>query len=665
MSKVIKMMLARFQAAADYEQDTRKEMRNDFEFYVGEQWPPKIKKDRDSDSRPCLTINRLPQFVRQVTNNQRMNRPSIKIIPTHDGDVDTAGVIEGMIRHIQEVSQASIAYDTACQNQVISGLGYFRIVTEYCNDNSFDQDIKIKRIKNPLTVYFDPACVEPDYSDAHFAFIVADLSQEEFKQQYPKAQSTVDDTFTTIGDEKIQWTGKDVMRVAEYFTVEERSIKLYQLEDGSVVNKLPEGAVAVKERDSSERKVIWRLVTAFEVLDEKEWPGKYIPIVPVLGDDLDVNGKRFLKGMIRDAKDTQRQYNYWASAQTEAIALAPKAPFIAAEGQIDDYKQIWTTANTKNYAYLPYKPTSIDGALVAAPHRQTAEPPVGAMVQAMGQAAEDLKAITGIYDASLGQRSNETSGKAIAARQRQGDVANYHFEDNLARGMNYAGVILLDLFPKIYDTARIVRICAIDGSSKQVQINSPTVMDGVEKIFDVTTMKYDVVIEIGASYATKRQEAAESMTMIAQANPEIWKVAGDLIVKNLDWPGAQELGERLMPDQFKNKDMPPQAKQQLDEAHQMIEQLTGKVNELMDEKDSDLVQIESKERIEFKRMENALVLEQMKLEGKANHELLMAEFSSINNRLSLLDINKPLDNENQDDNMNIENSALPNQGLAQ
>lgn len=671
LDPVMELALERFKYASDAEKDNREAMKGDLEFYVSDQWDGAIRSARVSSARPCLTINRLPQFTRQITNNLRQNMPSIKIIPVEDSDEEVAEIFNGMIRHIQEASEASAAYACANNSQVICGLGYFRIITEYVSDDSFEQEIKIKRIKNSLSVYVDPAAMEPDYSDARYMFITYDLPKEEFKRIYTDKQTVDNDLLTGKGDKVRSWltADDDVMRIAEYFSIEEgEKVTLYQLEDGSVVNEVPEGMKEVNKRTVTKDKVVWRIISAVEVLDEMPWAGKYIPIVPVIGEDMDVDGKRIIKGMVRDAQDPQRMYNYMVSAETEAIALAPKAPFIAAIGQIEGFKQFWETANTNNWSYLPYKPLDINGTPVPPPQRQNVEPPIQAMTLAMNQFADDLKAVTGIYDASLGAKGNEVSGKAINARKLQGDVANYHYGDNLAYSQRHAGKILLDMIPKIYDTERIVRCLGLDGQSEYKKINQPSGerdANGIEKIYDLSVGKFDVVVETGASYQTKRQEATETMTQLAQGNPELMQVAGDIIVRNMDLPGSQELSDRLkkalppqLQDDDKNAEIPIKVKQQLDQSSQMIEQLTQTVHQLQDEADQKTKELESRERIELEKINAQITLKSMELEGAASHALLVSELKGINDRLSLLNINQPVDNSQVD---NGKNSSTINQ----
>lgn len=659
--KVIETALKRFKLIEDAEHEIRKKSLEDLKFREGSgQWDDVISEQRRQDRRPCLTSNRIPQFVRHITNDMRMNRPSIKISATDETTKETAEILEGLMRHIQERSNASVAFDIAADNQVTMGFGYVRVITDYCDDDTFDQEILIKPIRNPFTVYFDPNCVEFDYSDAMYAFICSDVDKTEFKKQYPDANQN-NELLSSIGDSQANWETDDTIRIVEYFEVVEKDKKLYQLIDGSIVDKLPPDLPkeAIKaERYKKDRKIIWRKMTATDILEEKEWVGKYIPIVPFLGEDLDVDGKRVLKGLVRDAQDPQRMYNYWITAQTEAIALAPRAPFLVAEGQIEGYEKFWNTANTSNHAYLPYKAVALNGTIVGAPQRQQAEPPVQAMTLAIRQASEDLKLVTGIQDAALGVSSNETSGRAIQQRQKQGEIANFNFPDNFARGVRALGTVIMDLIPKIYDAHRVTRIIHPDETEELVKINQPTGKrdaQGVEKIYDVTTGKYDVVISTGASFQTKRQEAADAMISITQANPQLWQIAGDLLVKNLDWNGADEIADRLkkmLPPQLQEKpdgtqELPPQVQQQLAQSQQMIEQLTAEVNKAHDIIDTKKEELESRERIANSNNEAKLVIEMMKQESAANHALMMAELQKIAKRQELLAINKPVDGDLQ------------------
>lgn len=654
---VLTLAMKRFKTAEEAEGDIRQKGLDADNFYMGEQWPKEVQQSRTLSNRPCLVINLLTKFVRQVTNDMRMNRPSVKVIPVKDSSEETAKILEGMVRHIQVASDADIAYDTASQSQVIKGWGYFRVVTDYEDENTFDQVIRIKRIKNAFTVYYDPNCIEPDYSDAKYCFIVEDMPKAEFEKTYPKA--TVGSVeLSSVGDPIKGWKDEKTVRVAEYFEVKEEDDILCLMPDGQSMLKSEMGKEAYqsakdqgfikRERPTTRKRVLWRKITATDILEGgmegQEWPGKYIPVIPVLGEDMDIDGKRWVKGMVYDAMDPQRLYNYESTAMAEAVALAPKAPWIIAEGQMEGYERFWENANVQAFSHLPYKPTDLNGTMVPMPQRNTAEPPIAAMSALVAKASEDLKGVTGIFDAGLGNRSNETSGKAIMARQREGDVANFNYIDNLSRAIRYLGVILLDLIPKIYDAPRIVQITGEDETVKTVPINQPLDAKGnplpsgqeqaMAKIYDLSAGKYDVAVVTGPSFATKRQEAADAMIQLAQTDPTFMQKAGDLLVKALDFPLHNEIAERLkkaLPPELQDEtedDIPPQVKAQMSQMGQMIEALTQQVNTLQDEKDQKVAEITSRERIADKNNETKLIIEAARQEGAGAKAILDAEIKN-------------------------------------
>lgn len=647
-NKTVELGVKLWKRSQEAENETRQKGLEADKFRAGEQWPRNVKQTRETEMRPCLTFNRMGQFTRQVTNDMRMNRPSLRIDPVGDADVDTAKIFEGLVRHIQVASNADVAYDCAGESAVGKGWGYFRVVTEYVDDESFDQEIKIKRIKNAFTVYYDPDCQEPDYSDAKYCFVVADIERELFKSEYPKAVAGKTD-FISTGDTPPDWQTDDYVRVAEWFNVEEKDGCLYLLSNGqTLLTKTKEdgikaaqaaGLTIQNKRDTKIREVVWRKITWCDELEKSVWPGKYIPIIPVLGNDMDLDGKRLLTGMVYDAMDAQRMYNYWSTAETELIALAPKSPWLIAEGQMEGYETIWQNANTMNYSHLPYKPTSLNGTPVPAPQRIQSEPPINAMIQAIAQADNNMKATTGIYDASLGSRSNETSGKAILARQREGDVSNFHYIDNLSRAIRFLGVQLIDLIPKIYDAPRVVRIIGEDEVAKTVKINQPTGekdANGVEKIYDLTAGKYDVVVNVGPSFSTKRQESADAMISLIQSDPSLMQKAGDLIVNQMDFPMAQELAERLkktlppeLQEDVNGADVPEPIKAKMAQDGQTIEQLTQALNAAHDQIDQKQAELASKEAIAAQNNQTKLVVEALKQETAASHALLMAELQRI------------------------------------
>ena len=606
---------ARLDLAVAALSESREDEIDDLKFYAGSpdnhwQWPADVLATRGAvqgqtiNARPTLTINKLPQHVRQVTNDQRQNRPGAKVIPVDDNaDVEVADVFNGMIRHIEYISDADVAYDTACENQVAYGEGYIRLLTEYCDENTFDQDIKIGRVRNSFSVYMDPTIQDPTGADAKWCFVTEDLTREEYERMYPDAAPITTLQSLGVGDQSISnWLNENTIRIADYYYIDyvRETLNLYP-GNQTAFSGTPEDkqlramfGKPLKSRESDRKKIKYCKINGYEILEENEWAGNWIPVIRIVGNEFEVDGRLYVSGLVRNAKDAQRMYNFWCSQEAEMLALAPKAPFIGYGGQFEGYEDKWKTANTQNWPYLEVNPDVTDGQGSALPLPQRAQPPMASsgLLQAKAGAAEDIKATTGQYNASLGMGSNERSGKAILARQREGDVGTYHYGDNLARGVRHIARQLIDLIPKIYDTQRIARIIGEDGTTKMVKID-PMQQEPVKKIVDQQGVvidkiynpgvgKYDVVAITGPGYATKRQEALEAMAQLLQGNPQLWAVAGDLFVKNMDWPGAQEMSKRFAktidPKILQDDDKPPAlqaAEQQIQAMGQELQQLHG------------------------------------------------------------------------------------------
>jgi hypothetical protein len=577
-SDILTVARARLDMAVSALAESREDEIDDLRFYAGSpdnhwQWPADVLATRGAvqgqtiNARPTLTINKLPQHVRQVTNDMRQNRPGAKVIPVDDNaDVEVADIFNGMIRHIEYISDADVAYDTACENQVSYGEGYITLMTEYCDENTFDQDIKIGRIRNSFSVYMDPLIQDPTGADAKYCFITEDLTKAEYERQYPDAAPISTLQSLGVGDQSISnWLNEDTVRIASYYYIDYDKTKL-NLYPGnqSAFEGTPEDKMLkdmfgkpVKSRMSERPRVMYCKINGYEILEQKEWAGKWIPVIRVIGNEFEVDGRIYISGLVRNAKDAQRMYNYWVSQEAEMLALAPKAPFIGYGGQFEGYEDKWKTANTNNWPYLEVNPDVTDGQGAVLPLPQRAQPPMAStgLLQAKAGASEDIKSTTGQYNASLGMGSNERSGRAILARQREGDVGTFHYGDNLTRAVRHVARQLVDLIPKIYDTQRIARIIGEDGETKMVKINPDQPMPVnkivneqnivIEKIYNPGVGKYDVVATTGPGYATKRQAALEAMAQLLQGNPQLWSVAGDLFVKNMDWPGAQEMSKRF------------------------------------------------------------------------------------------------------------------------
>ena len=626
-SNVLATARARLNMAIAALSESREDEIDDLKFYAGSpdnhwQWPADVLATRGAvqgqtiNARPCLTVNKLPQHVRQVTNDQRQNRPSGKVIPADDhADIEVAEIFNGMVRHIEYISDADVAYDTACENQVSYGEGYIRILTEYCDENTFDQDIKIGRVRNSFSVYMDPTIQDPTGADAKWCFVTEDITKADYERMYPDSAPITTLQTLGVGDQNLsQWLTEDTVRVADYYYLDydRATLNLYPGNvtafEGTPEDKQLKAIYGKpkRSRESDRVKIKYCKINGYEILEERDWAGKYIPVVRIVGNEFEVDGRLYVSGLVRNAKDAQRMYNYWVSQEAEMLALAPKAPFIGYGGQFEGYENQWKTANTNNWPYLEVNPDVTDGSGNMLPLPARAQPPMASsgLLQAKAGASEDIKSSTGQYNASLGMGSNERSGKAILARQREGDVGTYHYGDNLARGVRHIVRQLVDLIPKIYDTQRVARIIGLDGETKMVKIDpsqeepvKKIMQDDIviDKIYNPNVGKYDVVVATGPGYATKRQEALEAMAQLLQGNPSLWAVAGDLFVKNMDWPGAQEMAKRFAktidPKLMEDGDKPPELQaaeqqiqvmgQELDQLHQMLQNV-GKSIEAQD-----------------------------------------------------------------------------------
>ena len=656
-SETVRAFLAlaheRIMLVKEVEAKMRAEMLEDRRFRSSDQWPDTIKNDRQNDGRPCLTINRIPEFLRQVTNTQRQNRPAVKLSPVDSGaDIKTAQVIQGIIRNIENQSDADVAYTHAGNDQVEMGRGYWRYLTERADERSFEQEIRIKRVANPFSVYMDPTCNEADCSDARFAFITEDIPRRAFKDRFGEAAMSSLTEFAMKGDQGQEWMPEGKVRIAEYYYVEYTERKLLEMEtrpaqvglDGQEMSPAqvetffedeieemtgkfqaeletmmaggprpqgpaPSAWLVLDDIPVKERHVKWALISGAEILEGedvkdgeevkegRDWPGKYIPIVPVHGDEIIMNGERDLRGMVRDARDVQRMVNYWESALTEGIALAPKAPFIIAKGQVENFEFKWNSANKRNWPYLEYNPIDSAGKPVPPPQRVTSEPPIQAMVLAGDRADKNLQSVMGFHETSLGNVSGqERSGKAIMALQKQAELGSSNYLDNLGRSIRFGGRILVDLIPKIYSEAKIMRILGDDDKPSQVMVHAgvdtnPNLTDeqqeqqGLAGVYDLAAGRYDVTISVGRSFETRRKEATETLQELIKIYPEMLPLVGDIMTENMDVPWARQVSARLkllLPPAVQDEEannVPPVVAAKMQQLQQQIEQLTATIEE--------------------------------------------------------------------------------------
>jgi len=575
--------------AADAESDNRTKAVEDIKFAkLGHQWPAELQNSRQLEQRPCLTINKIDSYCRQVANQQRQQRPRIIVHGANSTtDKKVAEVVQGMIRHIEVKSNADTAYDTAFDCAIVAGWGYFRLRADYSKPDSFDQDIYIEPVENPFTVYRDPNSVLPDGSDMKRCMVTSLISKAQFNAEYPSYDDGSSFQNRGAGDLNAEWIQKEQVRVAEYYKIVERPDKLVKFSDGNVMFRSDKnfpsdtalemvGQTIVDERDSYKCEIHWYKLTAMQVIDHRVLPGRYIPIIPVYGNIVSVDGKRHIFGLVRFAKDPQRMVNYWETAATESIALAPKAKWLIAEGQDEGHENEWAKANISAMPVLRYKNTDVDGQPAPPPQRLQPEPPPVGVLNALAVSTNNLREVLGIADPA--QRINgNVSGKALLSERQQSDNATYHYYDNFTRSLQHAGRIILEWIPTYYDQEREMRILGDDGQPKVVVINQKkTTAEGEVIENNISVGEYEIVMDTGPGYNSKREQALDAMTELMKV-PELAQVMGDLYFRNSDFPGSEVIADRLaaanpLSQIDENSDIPPQAQMAIKQLQEQLQQ---------------------------------------------------------------------------------------------
>lgn len=615
--KIVAEAKKRFSFCEDWESHARNLYVEDFRFGHADsdnmdQWPNALLTSRELDQKPTLTVNKTRIHCLQIINDAKQNKAGIVVHPTtNEATYEAAEVYEDVVRHIEYMSKAQQAYDKAVYNMVFGGVGYCRVVTQYASyamssdeleryELSDDQEILIKGIPDPLTVYMDPDAKEPDKSDSEFAFVFDDMSKDKFKREYPGEDEAM--TPAPLGTYD-SWIGDDHIRVAEYWRRKHRKVRIVSVLDPQTgarrttrkENVSPEMIKAIRkdpawdyrERDIDVVTVECFKIAGAKIIDRYEWAGQYIPIVPAIGEEVVIDGQMDRKSHVRYLKDPQRMYNYNTSAEVEFGALQTKTPYLGPAAAFEGYEEYYAAANLQNLGFLPYKHVDDDGNPIPSPKRENPPQMSPAFMKGMDVAQQEMMMASGQYQSQFGQNENATSGKAINERQRQGDNATYHFVDGAAIMVRQLGRIVVDLIPKIYDTPRVLRIRGEDGTMKTIMIdpNSPEAVlaqkerDQVQLIFNPNIGKYGVEADVGPSFATRRQEAWNAIIQILTQSPQLIPVVGDLLFQNADFPGADEIAQRL------RRMAPPQAlgeepNPQLMETQARMDELMGMIEKL-------------------------------------------------------------------------------------
>ncbi len=651
----VREAMDRFERCVGREKTARARFLDDFKFanadaYNGYQWPNDLRRTREVDDRPSLTLNGARQHNLQIVNDAKQNKPGIKILPVADGaSVDSARILNALVKHIEYISSATQAYDHATFFQVNAGWGYLGVSTDYSNEKNFDQDIYIKRKKDPLNIYLDPDRQEADASDMKFAFEFEDIEREEFGKD-PRYEKWKDIATTTpMGASTAGWVNDDYVRVAQYWRVVEEKDTLYALPKGyagqaqfpggfiakSVLEKVKSGRSAVllkqiredeangdvQARELIRKKVEWKLIIGWQVVEEKDWPGQYIPIVPVWGEETIIEGTWDCKSHTRSMLDAQRMYNYAASSAVEFMGLQTKTPWIAPVEAVEELETYWNDANRINTSVLPYKALREDGSAIPPPQR--IQPPTAAPIYAaqMQSSLQDLLMVSGQYAAQMANGIPRTP-KQIGERERQGQTATFHFVDNLAIAIRHVGRIILDLFPAIYDTQRLMQILAENGDTMSIAID-PQAKQAYQKhmladqqsivhVLNPGVGKYDVQADIGPNYATQREETFEFFKIVLTQAPNMAPLLADLFMRSADIPHAEEAADRL------RRMVPPHA---LGEGPSATEQAL-------------MQQVQNMQNLLSKSLEDQTTL-RIKLRGKEEKNTV-AMFDALTKRLQVL-----------------------------
>lgn len=605
---VVEEAKKRYDIAKNAYKDARVLAIEDTKFALGDsdngwQWPASIKQGRDIDQKVCLTVNLTAQHCNQIINNMRQNRPQCRVLPVDNGaDKKTAEILGGLIRNIQTASNADDAHDVAAEHCIYGGEGYWRVITEYESESSFNQVIKVKVINNPSLVYIDPFARELDKSDAEWGFIFEDISKEQCRREHPDI-----DPASWVEDPE-GWVTADTVRRAEYFYCEYVKDTAYLLQDGSSILKsdIPPDMLdhakssIVKERDTLRK--VWKWCKLLgghdEPLDAKDWAGAYLPIISVIGKEVNVDGNIIRKGIVRDLKDPARMVNFSYSEAIQTVALQNKIPYMAAAESINGYEEQWANANMSNDSYLPWNAYDEEGKQLPMPKRQ--EPAVlpAAQVQMLQLSTEQMRAASGQQNANFGIKSEAASGVGIQRLKAQGEIATFHFPDNQVRGLRYEAKILIDLVQKVYDTKRVVRILGLDGKDEQAVLDPEMQMpyteqyndDDIKKIFNPMVGNYDVVIDVGPSYQTQRQESFQMMSELAKTDQGFLQNFGDIFFRASDVPFSDQLAkraEKMLPPQLHDDKgqpkIPPEVQQHIQQMEQHTQQLEGDFKKLGEE----------------------------------------------------------------------------------
>lgn len=664
MADIVESAQKEFEKDCEYWRPIYESAREDLYFLSDRedaQWDAQDLRARKQSGRPALTIDQLGQYVNQVVNDIRKNTPTIEVVPDVDGVVEEAEVQQDLIRDIMYNSNSDTCFDIAASYSVKCSIGFIRVDTEYVDDRSFDQQLKVFTVEDPLSCFLDRASTALNGEDAKHCFILDCIDKETFEERYP------DKTPVSFTDERTVKPTKDSIVLAEYFYVEEKEREIGITSEG-MIEAVQEGVEYTQKRKVKDKSVKRCLLSGQDVLEKTEFVGGFIPLIPVYGNQQWINGEREITSLIRKSKDAQRMFNFWKSLETELLQKQPRAQFLAAEGQVDNFREQWE--DPENSPVLYYKSTDIAGNPVNPPSRlNPPEIPTG-IVNAARSAVDDIKATIGMYAASLGQASNEVSGIAIQRRNEEGETATYHFSDNLSKSIAHLGKVLVSAIPYVYDTPRFVTVTDKEGKVRPVGVNGAMAPEQERTYYLMDDRgQYKVKVNTGASYTTQRQEAAAFFSDVVMRQPELMSVMGDLLFKNMDFAGAEAMAERMKkfiaPEYRDEKDMlefdpeKEEMRQIIQQGEQLIQEMQMQIEDLNDElrdKQGELI-IKAKEAENKKQSdEESNSIDLMKLEADQRKAEMEYQFKMEALKLKQMEMEARILKERINLDVNIENN---------
>lgn len=626
---VVEEARKQFNRCAEWESTWRKKFIDDLKFSNadsenGYQWPDDIRRTRDLNDRPCLTLNLLHQHNLIISNTARQNKQSVRVLGVGNGATqESANMVKNLIRHVERISHAQHNCYTPARNfQISGGLGWWRIITDYESNDSFDQEIFIIPVADPLSVYMDPDIQNSDGSDAKFAFVFDFLPDDQIRKLVPDWTSDgPPKTPMGIAMGESFWIEKDHTMVAEWFRKVPKKDQLVSFVvrgERKVIraSKMPENLKdrifddpQTLVRDIIDQKVEWNLLVGEKIVDTIEWPGKYIPLIRCVGEEYVIEGIMDRKGHTRSMADAQRMYNYNASGQVEFGALQSKTPWLAAAKAIEEHEVMWNSANTENHAVLVWNHLDAEsGADVPIPPPQRIDPPQLSPLfeQGMATAMNQMMMVSGQYPNQLGMEGNERTGAAIQKRQDQGDTATFHFQDNYAEALKFTYRQIIDLFPHVYDTKRVKHIEADDGQDMEVVLDPGAQQaflqelnqnnEVAKRIFNPMLGRYEIAEDVGPAVATSREDTVEALTLVLTQAPGLTGIIGDILLRNMPFEDAQEAAlrlKRMVPQQALGEG-PTQSEQQL---QQQVGQLTTTLAKAMQRHGKDALKLVGKDQM--------------------------------------------------------------------